>query len=429
MSQKPLSDEQLQEAYEAFKTHKSKVLAAEALDLHPNTFTHRFRAAERRFGKLELSKEELTFKQTGDETGEVIYVGNLLTDKDALLEAAGVDTEVWEVDRIIVNGWEVTGKKKDGHHHEKVWKSVNKQIKVFLKKKPFAIQSFNALLEEIRSLRPLKIKRKKSKPRKSRQALEICIMDPHIGVKYGDWSIDKAEDFYLWCVEDLIREAEKAYTLEKIFWVFGNDFNHCEAPSGRTTKGTPLEDVEDPRRQLYRGKQLALNVAGLMLEKYPVEAFQIPGNHDEHTSYIQGLLLDAYFHANDNFQIDCTDAPYKHIHYGQNLIGLEHGHNISPIRMAALMANEWRDLWAITEYHEWHCGDQHRKGVGKPVLFEEQGVSIEFCPGLVSPDRWHRKKSFNYQKRAATAFVLDYDCGIRNRITTNISKYTGEIRQ
>ena len=102
------------------------------------------------------------------------------------------------------------------------------------------------------------------------------------------------------------------------------------------------------------------------------------------------------------------------------------GHSIKPIRLAALMANETRlDGWAEARYCEWHCGDQHRKGTMKPNVFEEQGVSVEFLPGLTPPNEWHRIKSFNWQKRGAMAFVYDHDEGPIARLQVNIDNYTG----
>jgi len=156
-----------------------------------------------------------------------------------------------------------------------------------------------------------------------------------------------------------------------------------------------------------------------------VYGYQVPGNHDRMTSYMMGLVLDARFHNVPDFMMDCSPSPFKKFRYGASLVGLEHGHSIPPIRLAALMANEWRHEWAETHYHEFHCGDQHRKGSSKPSVFEEQGVSVEFLPSLVAPNEWHRLKSFSMQKRAATGFLWDYDCGQINRLTCNISKYTG----
>ena len=91
------------------------------------------------------------------------------------------------------------------------------------------------------------------------------------------------------------------------------------------------------------------------------------------------------------------------------------------------MANECRDIWQETVYREWHLGDQHRKGSAKPSMHEEQGVSVEYMPGLVVPNEWHRLKSYNWQKRGALAFVWDKTAGPIARLQVNINSYTGKI--
>ena len=103
-----------------------------------------------------------------------------------------------------------------------------------------------------------------------------------------------------------------------------------------------------------------------------------------------------------------------------NLIGFEHGHNIAPIRLAALMANESGEAWARTEFREWHMADQHRKGSSKTSTFEEQGVSVEYLPSICSPNDWHRMRSFNRQKRGAMAFLWDHELGPELRLGINL---------
>ena len=103
--------------------------------------------------------------------------------------------------------------------------------------------------------------------------------------------------------------------------------------------------------------------------------------------------------------------------------------NTLAVRLPGLMANECPEDWAETKhgYREWHLGDQHRKGTGKPSFMEEQGVSVEYLPGLVAPNEWHKLKAFNWQKRAGTAFVWDYSAGPIARNQVNIDRYLNKL--
>lgn len=363
------------------------------------------------------------------------YVGKRIKTVDELLDEHEIDRAVWEIDRVTINRWEVAGKISTGDGAQKLWQLPNLQIRVTLKRKSDERRTIERLLADLANARPvISPKRTKvAKPGRRRLMLEICVMDPHIGMRCktpeGDqtWNLELARDFYLFAVDDLIREAQRVGDVESISWVVGNDFNHVDNVQNETTAGTAQPESVGVHESFLTGEQIAIAAADQMLKTAPVNAYQIPGNHDYFTSYTMGRVLNAWFRNHSDFEIDATMNPFKKIRYGASLIGLEHGSAISPIRFAALMANEWPQEWADTHYHEWHLGDQHRRGSSKPCTFEEQGVSVDYLPGLVAPNEWHRKKSFNFQKRAATGFVWDYDTGLAHRINCNISKYTGRF--
>lgn len=388
-----------------------------------------------------LDEEKVVQKQSKKKDSlEIEYFGREIKTPEELLKHCEIDMEVWEEDRVTINHWPVGGKAHQGQNdqghwrRQKLWKMQLIQIKITLKRKSDERRALQDLLDDIKKERKIHVPVKKApKSRKKKKlALEIAIMDPHMGLECytpeadQPWTTDLCEQFYLFSVHDLIQQALQVGEFSKIFWVLGNDFCHTDNVWNTTTSGTPQPEGVSAHRAFHRAKALAISAAEKMLEYAPVSAFQIPGNHDRFTSYMLGHVLDAYFHAHPDFTIDASASPFKKFRFGASLVGMEHGHSISTIRLAALMANEWRWDWAETHYHEWHMGDQHRKGSSKPCAFEEQGVSVEFLPSIVAPNEWHRLKSFNMQKRAAVGFVWDYDCGQSHRLTTNISKYTGQ---
>lgn len=428
---------QLVQARTAVEEHDGNISkAAKELGIPRKTLDNQYKAAMAE--NVTLEKDKL--KETrSDDAIDINYMGVRISTPEELLASCEIDFSIWEVDRIVINTWEVAGKRNLGQSKEgkwkgeKLWKTPLRQIKVTLRRKQDPQRALENLLDDIRNERSTTIKRKKiPKSKKRRLALEIAIMDPHMGLYCHTpeadhtWDLDLCEQFYLFAVEDLIEQAKHYGEIEQILWIFGNDFNHADNLQHTTTKGTAQPEAVAQHEALYRGERLAISAAELMLEHAPVQAVQIPGNHDQMSSYMMGRVLNAWFNQDGNFDMDSSSNPFKKFRWGASLLGMEHGHAISPIRMAALMANEWRWDFAETHYHEWHCGDQHRKGSNKPSVFEEQGVSVEFLPGLVAPNEWHRYKSFNFQKRAANGFIWDYDCGQTNRLTTNISKYTGQ---
>jgi hypothetical protein len=151
-----------------------------------------------------------------------------------------------------------------------------------------------------------------------------------------------------------------------------------------------------------------------------VFVYEVPGNHSRMCDFTLAHTLRAYYRKDKNVHVDASSSPYKFHRYGATLIGYEHGHSVSPIRLAALMANERGRDFSECHYREWHLGDQHRKGSSNPAAFEEQGVSVEFIPGLTAPNEWHRLKGFNHQKRGAMAWVYDYETGPICRLQHNL---------
>ena len=284
-----------------------------------------------------------------------------------------------------------------------------------------------ALLDDLRGRSPKvpRLKRGRGRPGKDVAMLEVSVFDLHLGMVAhrgaadGDYDMDKAEQLFLWAIEELLRAAA-GYEIEKIVFPMGNDYMHVDGQNHATTRGTPQPETAFYHTIFERGIRLLIAGIDRLKEVAPVEVLVIPGNHDETSAIHMGYVIDAYYHHDRNVTVNTGPDPYKFVEYGVNLIGFEHGNGHKQVRMAALMAQECPEAWARTVYREWHCGDQHRKGA-----FEEQGVSIEFLPSLVLANYWHRQKTFNNQKRGAMAFVWSKRRGPVARYQVNLNSYTG----
>jgi len=244
-----------------------------------------------------------------------------------------------------------------------------------------------------------------------------------------DWTPDDAERMTMEILDDLIKLTKHLGPFERIVFPMGNDFLHTDSVYNTTTSFTPQPEADAWQNTFLRGELLGLAIMERMKKVAPIKVIVVPGNHARHSEIALGRIIAAYYHNDKNFEIDASASPYKFHHFGVNLLGFEHGHSIrEQVRLAALMANECRlNGWKEARYCEFHCGDQHRKGSGKPHMFEEQGVSIEFLPGLTPPNEWHRIHSYNWQKRAGMAFVWDKTAGCVARFQRNIDNYTGKV--
>lgn len=365
-------------------------------------------------------KETLEITGQGDEA-VLLSKSHTVRTLDEALTVGDVDLNTWEVERYVINKWDSAG--------EEMW-----QVKVFLKRKKPAVKAIETLLELLAKKGPNvpKLKRKEKATARKRM-YEIAIMDPHLGMhcfRPGadmEWSLEQCEQMCLTAVNDLMNAALMYGPFEYVLFPFGNDFLHADNIQNTTTAGTHQPEAEAWHHVMVRGEELGIGLVERMKEVAPVKVLVVPGNHARQSEFSLGRVLSAYYRNDKNVEVDASSSPYKFHHYGVNLLGFDHGHSIKPIRLASLMANECRDVWGETIYREWHCGDQHRKGSGSPVLFEEQSVSVEYLPSITPPNEWHRVKSFNWQKRAAMGFVWDKESGPIARLQVNVDSYTGEI--
>jgi hypothetical protein len=386
-----------------------------------------------------LPKEQPVTVDMGPQEGTASSCTTRIKTAEQLLRAAHVDLKVWEIERQLVNKWEVgaipraTGSDSRGWRRGSTRVMVEPlfQVKVWLRRKAAPVvgaEEFIARLERAAPFLPIPAVRRRKLPH--RRAFELDIMDPHIGLLCQPpeadkaWNLELAEAHIMAAVDDLTAKASAFGPFEQAFMPFGNDWTHADNVNHTTTAGTGQPEAIAWHHVYVRAKQIAIRVVTRLREiAQSVHVYEVPGNHSRHSDFTLAHVLEAYFRHDRGVHVDASSSPYKFHRFGANLIGFEHGHSISPIRLAALMANECPDDWAATEFREFHLGDQHRRGSSNPAALEEQGVSVEYIPGLVAPNEWHRLKAFNHQKAGAMAFVYDYHTGPVARIQHNVGRF------
>jgi hypothetical protein len=355
---------------------------------------------------------------------------------DDALRISEVDLKIWEVDRFKINSWEVTvGGRGSGTGQPETF--TNYQVAVWLKRKTDARLAIDEIYDMIKTGKQVipVIKRIKLPESKHQRQLEISIMDLHLGLRCfkgasdHSYSPEDAGSLMMTMLDNLIDLAKIYAPYEKIIFVIGNDFLHADNFSNTTSSFTPQPEADAWQNTFLHGERLGLAIVERLRQEAPVKIIAVPGNHARQSEISLSRIINAYYHKDKDVEVDAGLSPYKFHLYGVNLLGFEHGHSIrQQVRLAALMANECRlEGWQQARYCEWHLGDQHRKASGKPMHFEEQGVSVEFLPGLVVPNEWHRLHSFNWQKRAGMAFVWDKTAGPISRFQVNVDNYTGKI--
>lgn len=381
--------------------------------------------------------------ETDDGKGTAVVTTRSLDIKtiDDALRVAEVDLDVWDVERSKINSWEVTIGAK-GTNTGRPQTYTNFQVTLWLRRIAGPVLALREILDKIESKSPVcpNIRYPTESILISKKAagvqreLEISLSDIHLGLRAFagdsdiDWNIFDAEAMTMDVLDKLLLLAEPYGPFERIILPFGNDFLHSDNVYNTTTAGTVQPEADAWKQSLIRGEYLAIAMIDRLKKVAPVKVYSVPGNHAMHTEISMARTLFAWYHNDENVEIDAGFSSFKFHDYGVNLIGFEHGHSIrQTLRLAGLMANSCRLLWEKARYCEWHLGDQHRKGSGRPSTMAEQGVSVEFLPSLVPANSWHKIHAFNYQKRAGMAFVWDKTAGPVARVQANIDSYTSKI--
>ena len=350
------------------------------------------------------------------------------------IKKAGVDMAIWEVDKVLVTGWDVTMKIRQGDY-DKPFRSQNQKIGITLKRKvPVATEDAVAnLLKRLenKSKKLSLIKHKKIHISK-RNSLEICLMDIHYGMRCFPPAADSlySPEICEILVEDTINEfinITSHYNIEEIVLPLGNDFFHVDGVFHTTTKGTGQPEADSYLNTFTTGEELAIKVIDTLKQIAPVKIYSIPGNHDRVSSFMLGRILQAYYKNDKNINIEADSSPYKAHRYGVNLWAYEHGNSVQAIRLAGIMANEWSKDFAETKFRSWHLGDQHRRGSAKPSMLAEQGVSIEYLPSIVASNEWSKIKGYTNQQRGSQAYLWNYETGPVGKFHVNIDKDTNKV--
>ena len=324
---------------------------------------------------------------------------------DELLAYMEVDLEEWEVERHVINKWEV-GAKDDA---DKIQVTPLYQVKAWLRrKKPqHEAEALRGLLTEFRKSAP------KSKPLKYRRGehlLEVDIFDPHFGKLC--WAPETGQNYdlklaaigYEQAVDGLLARA-KGFDIDRILFPLGNDFFHTDSSSPTTSAGTP-QDVDGRwQKSWLAGRVAARNAILRLREVAPVDVVMVPGNHDHDRVFYLGDALEGWLSKTPGVTINNLPSLRKYFRYGGNLIGLTHGHAEKHANLPLIMATESAAAWAATKFREFHLGHWHSlKTIHFQPVTEFNGIRVRILSSLTPPDAWHKKMGYE-GLRSANAFV------------------------
>ena len=350
---------------------------------------------------------------------------------DELLKQFNVDKAVWKVDRHVVNTWEVFS--------NQYGLTTLFQCKAWLE--PHVTEQHNLALAMMKDQEQAMARHapKYSKPLAKppidpdlAHMLEVAVFDPHIGLYAwhsevgADYDSKIAVDGYLEAVQTLAA-VHKWYNTERIVFPVGNDLLHVdqtvEGKGGATTHGTQ-QDVDTRFKKMFAtARSAVIEALDYLRTIAPVDVVIVPGNHDEERVFMLGDVLTAWYRNDDRVSIDNRPLLRKYYQYGKNLIGYTHGLESRRTRdnLPLIMSTEAPpEMWASTEFREWHTGHNHTRFEIKWLpQWEERGIRVRSLPAIVPEDSWHYKQGYQHQ-RSAECLVWNREKGFAGIHSFNI---------
>ena len=332
---------------------------------------------------------------------------------DDLLVYAQVDTRIWEVDRHVINRWEMGTRGPTGE----VLTSPLWQIKVWLRRRLLESrleELFQKLLAEFRKEAPER--RELPPPSTGQGLLEVSILDLHLGkLAWGeetrgrDYNADVAQSMFWDALKDLVGKAS-SFKPAKFLLVVGNDFYNTDILGRTTTAGTVQDEMLRSFDSFAQGRSLIVKAIKWLRERAPVHVVVVSGNHDTQRTYYLGEVLHAFFHNTSGVTIDNGASQRKYVSWNNNLIGFTHGCHEKHQSLPMLMANEQRAAWAAATHKEWHLGHFHSKS--SKIFYpnaEHQSILVKVVPSLCPADAWHASMGYS-SKLAAEAYYWEDGC-------------------
>ena len=374
-------------------------------------------------GKEKKSK----FTDNGYSAEYVVSSEKRVSTVEEVIALCKIDTSIWRVDKFEVGvsegyrkdrsvQWEVTdGKVTHGSVDDsgKLLVVPLHTVRVWLSRKTEEIRN-NLVVDDLvikaKKYSP-KIAKIKYKKEKEGHLFELGLPDLQLGRLVAaedaghdlnpEMQIKKAD-----AVVDRLISYASHFNVTRVLFPVGNDFFDTNSAEMSTAHGTPQQDDVRWKRTYKLGCDFIVRTTEKLMQLAPVDVLVIPGNHDEDKIFHLGEYLDAWHHNNKNVVVDNRPMKRKYYMFESNLIGLTHGYYEKNNKLDSLMAYEVPDLWARSQFREWHLGDKHHKVDMVLKTNElENGVVVRILRSLATPSVWEFDKGLVGSLKAAEAFI------------------------
>ena len=215
-------------------------------------------------------------------------------------------------------------------------------------------------------------------------------------------SVENKVKMYTRVLKNLIDTSSRAFNVNKVVFVIGNDLFQTDNIQGATTSGTIVDHSITWNKAYEIGFDLMVTAINLVKQyANEVQVVLVQGNHARTKEYYLAHALDVYFKNDVEVSFEREFTTVKHIVIGNTFIGYHHGNTkIDDLPLLFATSPESSAAFGNAKYREVHTGDKHYY-----LAKEIKGVRVQQMPSLSGTDRWHADNNFVNSTRAGLALV------------------------
>lgn len=215
-------------------------------------------------------------------------------------------------------------------------------------------------------------------------------------------SVESKFNMYLKVLRNLINTSSRAFNVNKVVFVIGNDLFQTDNIQGATTSGTLVDHSITWNKAYEIGFDLMVNAINLVKQyANEVQVVLVQGNHARTKEYYLAHALDVYFKNDVEVSFEREFTTVKHVVLGNTFIGYHHGNTkIDDLPLVFATSPESSAAFGNAKYREVHTGDKHYY-----LAKEIKGVRVQQMPSLSGTDQWHKDGNFINSIRAGIALV------------------------
>ena len=358
--------------------------------------------------------DEIETDVNGGKRGTLTHISTERPTVEKSMTAAHLNPDEWVIERVVNNEWQGFAKMSDGSikvvtlYQLKVWLRPNKQL--------WAVDAANIIARKYQNFKPVYNSWQPPKDTTGDWLAVVGLFDAHFGKLAWDgetnnnYDLNIAKRDYLTALQQMLEQASP-YKIACWRFSIGQDVLHIDSSANTTTAGTP-QDVDGRFAKIVVAlEETLIESIDKCLRIAPVLAEYDASNHDRHAAWQVSRAIYRHYAAAGmgDVQVNTDWIGRKYIHWGQNLLGIAHGHEEKLARYTSLMPQEQPEAWAQSNFREWLLGHLHSEKVllAKEAA-DQDGVSVRHLRSLSGTSSWEYNRGY-LSDRAAELHLYHRD--------------------